>query len=459
MIARKAFTFLSLCVLFSCEDFVEIDLPQNELVTGNVFEADATALAAINGIFANILDSDSFASGNTGSITQSTGLSSDEFQDFSDAVPNIALFDNSLTPENSLVIGHWNDGFRYIYQANSIIEGLENSTKVTEDLKNQILGEAYFMRAFCNFYLVNLFGGIPIITETDFEENRLLSRSEPEEVYEIIIGDLKLAESLLPTDFGMSNGERTRPISWAAKSLLARTYLYMEEWSLAEQMASEVIENSSLFTLQNGLSEVFLANSPEAIWQLGQGEFAQFGLNTWEGSTFILLGPPTNKTLSQNLINSFEIGDNRLTDWVGSFDFSGTTFHFPFKYKVFFGSPVTEYSMVIRLAELYLIRAESRAHLNNNTGSVSDLNLIRNRAGLDSFSSNSNAEILRAIENERQVELFSEWGHRWLDLKRTNRANDVLGPIKIDWQSTDVLYPIPQIELENAPNLTQNPGY
>ena len=116
--------------------------------------------------------------------------------------------------------------------------------------------------------------------------------------------------------------------------------------------------------------------------------------------------------------------------------------------------------MVLRLAEQYLIRAEARAQQNNISGSQSDLNLIRNRAGLVNTAANDKTALLTAIEHERQVELFTEWGHRWLDLKRTNRADAVLGPIKApNWQPTDMLYPIPQTQIANDPNVHQNPGY
>ena len=89
------------------------------------------------------------------------------------------------------------------------------------------------------------------------------------------------------------------------------------------------------------------------------------------------------------------------------------------------------------------------------------INAVRHRAGLDKLADNLDKnEFEFAMEHERQVELFTEWGHRWLDLKRTNRADAVLGPIKApNWQPTDMLYPIPQTQIANDPNVHQNPGY
>jgi len=145
--------------------------------------------------------------------------------------------------------------------------------------------------------------------------------------------------------------------------------------------------------------------------------------------------------------------------WVDSITESGQTYYFPFKYKIQSGATLTEYSMVLRLAELYLIRAEARVYLNNLSGAEEDLNVIRNRAGLPVTDATDNTTLLNAIMQERRVELFTEWGHRWLDLKRTGQADSVLAPQKPQWQTTSVLYPIPQSEIQNDPNLIQNPGY
>ena len=119
--------------------------------------------------------------------------------------------------------------------------------------------------------------------------------------------------------------------------------------------------------------------------------------------------------------------------------------------------------MVLRLAEQYLIRAEAKAYQDKLTDAIQDLDIIRNRAGLsligDTNPSISKNDFLLAIEQERKVEMFSEWGHRWLDLKRTERAGQILGALKPDWQDTDQLYPIPNSERLVNPRLTQNPGY
>ena len=126
--------------------------------------------------------------------------------------------------------------------------------------------------------------------------------------------------------------------------------------------------------------------------------------------------------------------------------------------------------MVLRLGEQYLIRAEARARLGSNlSGAIGDLDKIRSRAGLPLIATTNpgitQPALIDKIMHERQVELFSEFGHRWFDLKRTNTVDAVMNvvtPLKAagaPWQPYQALYPIPITELQKAPNLTQNPGY
>ncbi len=136
-------------------------------------------------------------------------------------------------------------------------------------------------------------------------------------------------------------------------------------------------------------------------------------------------------------------------------------FDYPVKYKSIDGS-FSEYSIVLRLGEQYLIRAEARIRQNKLTGAdsgESDINIIRFRAGLNPVIVTSQSDLLLAVEKERNHELFTEWGHRWFDLKRYKHADDILSNIKEDWNITDTLYPIPASQIINDPNIQQNQGY
>ena len=455
IIAAVLFTFLFL--LPSCEDFVDIDTPITEIVREDVFDNDAIATAAISGIYSEMFRNQAI----THTLTVNNGRASDEFENFSADISFQSFFDNSLTPMTADVERYWNELYSYIHSTNAIIEGLANSTGVTIETKEQLEGEAKFIRAFCNFYLVNLWGDVPLITTTDFQTNAKVSRIPNEEVYAQIIHDLIEAQDLLAEDYSFSGGERGRPNKSAASSLLARVYLYVGDWVNAEAQASAVIINT-IYSLTTDLNEVFLVNSQESIWQL-RSVFDGGGINTFDGELLIFSAAPTNVALSDDLLNAFETGDERSNNWVGSFTDGADTWYYPFKYKIQDGNqgvPITEALSMLRLAEQFLIRAEARAQQNNVVGSQEDLNMIRNRAGLTNTTANDQLSLLNAIEQERRVELFTESSHRWLDLKRTGRADVVLGTIKPNWQQTDVLYPIPRSDFDKNANLRpQNPGY
>jgi starch-binding outer membrane protein, SusD/RagB family len=448
---------ISVCLTAGCKKFLTVPPPVTQLVTTSVFASDQTAEAAMAGIYSTMESSGGFASGGTGSIGLLSGLSADELTNYSNDPNQVQFFLNQLNKNNSLLYNNlWSLPYQCIYDANAVLEGVTASSQISAPVKKELPGEAKFIRAFCNFYLTHLFGDIPLTTTTDYKNNAIISRSSGVDVNEQIIADLISAESLLAPDYSFSNGERVRPNAAAAAALLARVYLYLGDWKDAEIQATAVINQTNLYALLPDLSQVFLANSTEAIWQLLPNIP---GVNTGEGNLYILNSAPVYAALSPTLISSFETGDLRLQTWVADTTLGTDTYFYPFKYKVKYGDVVTEYSMVLRLAEQYLIRAEARTNLNNTTGAAEDINAIRNRAGLANTTATDQPTLLQAIQQERRVELFTEWGHRWFDLIRTNQATTVLAPLKNDWQATDTLYPIPQADIQRDPNLTQNPGY
>lgn len=450
--SRIPLLYLSvLLLLMCCEDFIDIEAPKTELTGAVVFTDVHTAEAALTGIYSQMTEGfGGFANYKT---TLLAGLYADELDDYTASASQLEFYENAINPNNGDLLNLWNEPYNYIYQANAIIDGLMQMESVPDDTKNQLIGEALFIRAFCHFYLVNFFGDVPYVRTTNYLKNTVAERQPVSEVYEHIINDLNEAASLLVASYA-SDG-RVRPNTHTAKALLARVYLYTGDWLKAEQASHTVIEVPE-YQLETDLNAVFLASSSEAIWQLYP---VITGLNTVEGFSLLFFSLPYNVALRSEVVNSLETGDLRRNSWIGSTTSGANTFYYPKKYKVFFSSTLTEYYMVLRLAEQYLIRAESRVHLNDLEGALSDVNTVRNRAGLEDISNTSNNIVLEAIYKERQRELFAEWGHRWFDLKRTDRAHQALAPIKNGWQPTDVLFPIPQAELLNNPNMRQNPGY
>lgn len=449
---------LLFCSAFvGCKKFIEIPPPENQLVSQSAFSDDKTADATMAGLY-SIMNAYNYGYGNVLNSFM-PAFASDEFYYALNNTNFDEFKNNALTPDNSYVNSFWESSYSNIYHVNAVIEGISKSTTLSEKTSTQLLGEAKFVRAFCYFYLVNQFGDVPLILNTDYKVNTVLPRTEKSKVYESIVTDLIDAQSKMSSDYVST--ERIRPNKEAATTLLARTYLYLKKWDLAEAEATKVI-NDSRYRLLDNLNEVFLNNSAEAIWQLQSVNKSTAGVNTWEG--FNVVPPsPANRAyynLYDELVNAFEPGDARFSNWTKSYVTGGKTFYFPYKYKIRTAAPVQEYSMVIRFAELFLIRAEARAQQNKLDDALEDLNTIRERAELTDLSDLLTKEqVLVATAQERRVELFVEWGHRWYDLIRTGQAIDVLKPIKPDLSVNDLLFPIPLPAMRTNPFLVQNEGY
>ena len=439
----------------SCKKFIEVEDPNDQLNSDAVFSDSSTATSSITGIYSEMLTNRNLFSNSA--ITLYGGMSADELYYYTPDLKD-EFTKNEITQVNHVNIDNsfWKPAYKYISAANLAIEKLSQSQFLSNSLKNQLTGEAKFLRAFCYFHLVNLFGDIPLITSTKYQNAATAPRAPITEIYSQIINDLNEAKTLLGAQYVST--EKVRPNKWTAAALLARCYLYTDHWLEAESEANAII-TSGQYSLETDLNNVFLNSSTEAIWQLMP---VRPGFNTYEGLEILPTSPFSLPTylVTSGLRNSFENGDKRKSSWINSRVYSSDTLYFPYKYKVPNGTTLTEYYVVFRLAEQYLIRAEAELNQNKIPDAQADINIIRTRAGLGNTLANDLPSLKLAIEQERRTEFFCEWAHRWYDLKRTGRANDILAPLKgATWQSTDVLWPIPQQEINLNPSLTQNPGY
>jgi hypothetical protein len=453
----------------SCSKFVQVDPPKTAVISSEAFKSDQSATAAVTGIYAFLISASS-SNIASGAATINCGMSADELTIFTPNATATQIQKNQITPDNSTITSIWNYTYQIIGQVNGCIDGLTKSTTLTPSVQTQLIGEAEVSRALLYFYLVNLYGDVPLVLTIDFNQTQLSSRVPVNQVYTQITTDLTDAANRLTTSYPTTG--KVRPNKYVALALLARVYLYQKDYKNADAIATQVI-SSGLYNPLPNIDNAFLGNNTEAIWQLQP--LTGLSYDVPEANTFI----PTSSTrpptyyLNTNLLNAFEPGDLRRTRWITSTVYLGTTYYYPFKYKV--KVPVnnlslTEYYTILRLSEMYLVRAEARANNNDIANAVADLNVIRARARdaatiaipnpLPPLSTSlSQANTLLAVEQERRVELFAEWGHRWLDLKRTDRANTVLPPQKPTYTTTAQLFPIPQTERVKDINLTQNPGY
>lgn len=465
-IFKSIILLIAVTVLSSCEEFVMVETPNFKMVTESVYENDETAEAALDGIYNRLFVSGNFANGYINSVTVLSGLSSDIFQTTSDTDTRYRPFQQNEispgeTPDANANYELWSSAYNIIYLSNSILEGINNSTNLSDKTKNILEGKALFIRAFTYFYLIQIYGDVPLILSTDYRLNSVPKRNSHENIMQIIIADLNTSLILLEDVTEYKNNERFHINKYVVAAFTARVSLYNRDWAIAESLSTQVINKVNLYEILDDPNLVFLMNSKEAIWQISP-VVAGIGFSyTWEG--YVYRGNNSSAIkLSKNFIESWGSGDKRLACWIGLNEDSN--FYHPLKYKdANSRNNITEYSMVLRLAEQYLIRSESRVMQGDIKGAISDLEVIRTRAGLnptkDVFPEIGQKEILDILLKERKKELFSEWGHRWFDLKRFGKAGSVLQPLKPNWESTDVYYPIPEAERLKNPNLHQNKGY
>ncbi|MCG8319843.1 MAG: RagB/SusD family nutrient uptake outer membrane protein [Cytophagales bacterium] len=367
--------------------------------------------------------------------------------------PEGQLDGNAVLASNFLVEGVWQALYKIIRQTNFILERVPRITTIPVAQRESYLAEAYFIRAFCNFQLVRYFGGVPLLLTTDIGPDSSPARVSRNEVFDQIIEDLQQAEAALPVSYNDPDEFKTRATRTAATALLARAYLYTEDWIRAEEIATQVIDKD-LYQMETNYTNLYNKNSPEVIWELfypvlGDNFTAYYSFPGTLGGIYGLA--PSDK-----IVAAFEPGDQRFEASLRMYT-DGTFYIYKYRDPNINGSQ--DRPILLRLAELYLIRAEARAQLDNTTGAAQDINVIRSRVGLSNTSATSKEALLLAIEQERFVEFCFE-NHRFPDLVRTGRANAVLGAHNPNgWQPTDQLLPLPQSEMILNPNLVQNEGY
>lgn len=458
---KQLFTAVILLLFTSaCKDYVEIDPPINNLVASTAFDTESDIRANIAGMHSYNLLQSSYHDVYSHFYK---GFAANEILYYTANEAIDQYITNSILPSNTVNRYHWSEPYKFIYQSNLMISALDKKTGISETLKNEALGTAHYFRAYSYLNLASQFGDVPLVLTTDVKVSGSLPRTPKAEVYKQVIADLITAKTLLK-DIGKSYSWASEP---AASALLARTYLYNEQWQDAAKEAALFVTGTwaGKYKLES-IPKVFKRGSTETIFAISSDGGNRTVANyTYAGVRYV---PATSVRvlypLTDHLLNSFEKDDLRKTNWVKQFTAREPYAWYAYKYKLIStpsSSADAEDQVLIRLAEIYFIFAEANAQLGNNTEAITTLNAIRTRAGLAGLSpSLDKNEILLAIEKERQVELFLEYGHRWIDLVRTGRADAVLGSEKpASWKSYSKLFPVPEQDILLNPFLSQNPGY
>lgn len=382
---------------------------------------------------------------------------------------------------NSAAARDWTYLYNHVARTNSIIANVPKVKDValTETRQKQIIGEAKFMRARAYFDLVRIYGEVPLVVDelpTITSENvadvyPLLypKRNSVEEVYAQILKDLEEAASIVPA----SGPDKMTITPGAVHTLLAKVHATLGNWNAVLTHTEEVMKMgytlvSDFEQLWNGNNE----NSSEAIFELNFSDWSTGG--NWGSSMFFGTDWKKFNTPSIELVAAYDAEKDtiRKKSTIYYADVSGKwadKYHpltkFPFAYKLR-KTDASQNIIIYRLADVLLLRAEALNETGNMAGAKALVDQVRGRVKLPKTTANDQNSMRLAIENERFLELAFE-GHRWFDLLRTGRVIDVMKNVKDNSgnylypsiNQTNLLWPVPQIEIDKNENMTQNPGY
>lgn len=448
------FFYIGLLLFTACEDLIDVGYPSNQLGTPQVFKDVQTANAALAYLYAHVRDQSVLTGGSYIGIGSLCGAYADELDCYYyDQNQYTDIYQNQQQETNTAIASVWSASYQQIYYANSVIYGAEHSTSLSDDDKDRIKGEALLVRSLIYFYLQQLFGDTPYTTSLDYEYNRTIGRTEAATLLKQLEADVTEASVLLEDDY--RDGERIYPNRKVAQLLLARIYLLQEKWMLAEQTAKNILQ-SPLYQYETDIHEVFHKSGKHILWQLKP---QNSGDATSEATFYFFTGSaPNNYTLTQNLVDAFAGNDLRKQAWMDEVTFNDHSWYRPYKYKNR-ANNANEYSILFRLEEAYFIMAEALAGQNKVDDALPYLNASRERAGLTPLTSSTEEEFYNELLTEKRREFFTEFGHRFLDLKRRGRLSE-LSTLKPEWEDYKQVWPLPKSELLLNPNLyPQNTGY
>lgn len=426
--------------LSSCEEYLQQE-PVDQIGDANVVEDLASLEALILGAYSSVQGGGQYGE----LIIFMPGILSDEMV-FTGTFPTKQdMSVNNVTAENVTMRGVWSAPYTSIFIANTVIERAANATDATQEQIDQIVAEAKFIKALGHLNLVQLWGAIPYADVSDVNVTATLPRESTSVVYGNIITLLTEAAAALPD---RSVNGVNRATQAAAQALLARAYLWSGDLSNAGTMANLVISSSD-YGLDPNYANIFdqTSSTPEVIFSIFAS--VQDGNNLGFFAQPVGAGGRYDYSPNPTLLAAMDPADTRAALIVPNPDAGGILV----TDKYTDATNGTDQPAVLRLAEMYLIRAEANSD-------VADLNVIAERATSNAsfYASYSQANMLQ----ERMFELAFE-GHRWFDIIRTGQADAIMSAVKpLSWTSTDVLLPIPQRELDQNPTLTsadQNPGY
>lgn len=441
--------------------------PQFQIATNEAFSNPVNAEAALNGLYNEAQLVYNWRVQTLGELASDLVQSVDTWDNFN------VIDEFRQTPDNTEIDDLYTQIYRTIDLANNIIAFAPDVPGLGQERVNDMLGQAYTFRGMMYFELVKYFGGIPgkygelgVIIETEpsigVGEDAFKERASLQDTWNQVRSDLEMGESMLTESRASNFLTRSRLTRAAATAMLARYHLYLDNWAEAEAKATQVISQGS-FELVQPFSDIFRTDfSAESIFEMHYNvvDFSGFrqwyypaSLNGRGGLSFHV--PFANELLARQ-------GEDDRSDLIALNPAFGGVYYSTKFDQLQNASNVP----VLRIAEMYLLRAEARARQGNVAGGLDDLNAVRNRAGLDNASAGSGEELVDLVLDERRFEFAIE-GHRFFDMTRTGRAIAEFTDIPRTTGSGTYaignagrfIFPIPNSEIFTNPNMVQNEAY
>lgn len=473
------------CVFMSCKKSFLDKAPESSLTTGTFYKSANDAESGLTGAYNSSVVSIYYQYDD---FLNSDGRSDNCYVNGDNVNAEQPLENFTYAASNSNIVRDWQAIYTDITADNTVLDNvpaISDPVWTNGSRKQQILGEAKFLRALGYYQLVTLFGGVPVITSVGGDYYP--KRNTVTEVYAQIFSDLKSADSVLPV--APYNGQFGRATKGAADALLAKAYAQSGDYANCLIYCNKVINGNNYSLVPNYANLFGMANknNVESIYEL-QYDGAPIGAIGPEIFLYVPTdGWPKRDIGSYSLIKAFrDAGDvkrfNATFNWQqtgASFNMpinawrSDSTIPFMIKQPDPGGFASGDNNVLIRLADIILLAAEANNQLNNTAAAITGLNQIRTRAGLPNTTAGTKSTLATAILNERQLELVHE-ANRWDDLLRAD-ANGTVNLVALMNGQTDRLgknfnygmnpdkhqfiFPIPAQDMQLNKNLTQNPGY
>jgi len=478
-------TILFVAILFdSCNKFLDVQPVSNGIATGSTdsitYKTASEIEAALAGVYSGFkneyFELDYYVNGDA---------QSDDAYAGADNPANFQIDDFKIDATNSNVSRDWAYLYSIIGNANSVINNVAAvpDPALTPERKNEILGEASFIRAFMYFQLVQQWGDVPL----QLKEVKTISADLLPEIYAILFPPRSAAadvykQIILDLETALAN---VKPIATnkgfvttgAVNAVLAKVYATQDphDWSKVLTYCNNVVAGGySLLPDYHMLWDNLHKNSPESIFEInytGGSTDGNWGASMFRGLDWKKFNIPSNDLVKAFDTEKDTVRKNASIIWINvtgkwsDIHWPQTNYPFLNKWHNFEQGSDQNY-IFIRLADILLLKAEALNETGDLAGAADLVNVIRTRAKLANTTANSQAAMRLAIEKERRLELAFE-GIRWFDLKRTGRAIEVMNsavgpndvPLGYNLTQNRLVFPIPQAELDKNTRLVQNPGY